>query len=197
MFSLAKPTDAQIVANIAQARSLPLNYPAPLYTQFGTRQIQVPRLYKLDRMRTRIGQGIAAFEAAKTALRQWRHFDLGWVRVANPEAQIQPGEIVAVEAHSLGLWSINCSRILYVIDEPDRFGFGYGTTSQHVECGEERFLLEFDPRTEAVSYDLLAVSHPAHWLARLGYPYTRSRQRRFAHDSHAKLAQLIGHITLK
>jgi uncharacterized protein (UPF0548 family) len=123
-------------------------------------------------------------------MQQWRHFDLGWVRVANPEAKIATGQIVAVEAHTLGLWSINCNRILYIVDEPHRYGYAYGTTRLHVESGEERFLIEQDAAGD-VFYDLLAISRPAHWLARLGYPYTRSQQHRFARDSHAKLAQAV------
>lgn len=103
-------------------------------------------------------------------MRRWRHFGLGWIRVANPETEIEPEEMIAVEAHTLGLWSVNISRILYVIDEPNRFGFGYGITGFHVERGEERFLLEFDWTTGAVYYELLAVSQPAHWLAALPIP---------------------------
>ena len=187
MFSLRKPSPTEITSLLSRAQSLPHNYAPPLYTQFGSKQLQVPRGYVVDRHRTQIGQGAAAFEAAKAAMRQWRHFDLGWVRVANPEAQIQPGQIVIVEAHALGLWSLNCSRILYVIDEPERFGFGYGTTAQHVERGEERFLLEYHPASGALYYDLLAVSKPAHWMAQLAYLYTRSRQRKFARESHQQM----------
>jgi len=122
------------------------------------------------------------------------HFDLGWVRIANPETAITPNQIVAVEAHTLGLWSLNCNRILSVIDEdipgkPRRFGYAYGTTHLHVESGEERFLLEQDLAGN-VFYELLAISRSRHWLARLSYPYTRSQQRRFARDSHARMAQL-------
>ena len=192
MFSFHKPSPTQIASLLTRAKSLPHNYAPPLYTQFGSKQLQVPRGYLVDRHRTQIGLGAAAFEAAKAAMQQWRHFDLGWVRVANPEAQIQPGQIVAVEAHALGLWSLNLSRILYVIDEdepgkPMRFGFGYGTTTHHVERGEERFLLEYHPASGALYYDLLAVSQPAHWMAQLAYPYTRSRQKKFARDSHQQM----------
>jgi uncharacterized protein (UPF0548 family) len=191
LFSLHKPSPTEIKSLLARAKSIPHNYTPPLYTQFGSKQLQVPRGYVVDRHRTQIGQGPSAFKAAKAAMQQWRHFDLGWVRVANPEAQIQPGQIVAVEAHALGLWSLNLSRILYVIDEEDRFGYAYGTTPFHAESGEERFMIEFDRATDAVYYDLLAVSRPAHWLAWLGYPYTRSRQRKFARNSHAKMAQAV------
>ena len=147
--------------------------------------------YTRDHTRSQIGQGEAALETAKTAFHAWLHFDLGWVCVANPTARIEPAEIVAVQAQTLGLWSLNLSRILYVIDEPHRFGYGYGTTALHVERGEERFLLEYHPESGALFYDLLAVSQPAHWMAQLAYPFTRSRQRRFARESHRQMRKLL------
>jgi uncharacterized protein (UPF0548 family) len=81
-----------------------------------------------------------------------------------------------------------------VIDEADRFGFGYGTTAMHVERGEERFLVEYYPVSGEVFYDLLAISEPAHWLARLAYPFTRSRQRKFARESHLRMGAITGNL---
>ncbi len=114
-------------------------------------------------------------------------FDLGWVRVANPNASIAPEQIVAVEAHSLGLWTLNLSRITETVDTPTRFGFLYATTEMHVEQGEERFLLELDAATGKVCYDLEAVSRARDPLARLGFPVTRAFQHRFARDSHRRM----------
>jgi uncharacterized protein (UPF0548 family) len=118
-------------------------------------------------------------------------FSLGWARVANPEAQITPGQIVAVEVLSLGLWTLNLSRIRGIVDTPIAFGFIYTTTSLHTEEGEERFLLEFDPGTGEVFYDLEAVSRPHNLLARLAFPITRSFQHRFARDSHKCMRQAV------
>jgi uncharacterized protein (UPF0548 family) len=190
MFSLLRPSRSSIRRKLERAKNLPISYGNALNTQFGPEALLVPAGYQRDHTRTQLGQGRQEFDAARAALRTWRHFDLGWVRVANPEAAVEPDVIVAVEVHALGLWSVNLSRIFYVIDEQDRFGFGYGTTSLHVERGEERFLLEFAPASGAVYYDLLAVSRPANWLAWLGYPYTRSQQNRFARDSHRRMKQI-------
>ena len=114
-------------------------------------------------------------------------FNLGWVRVANHEAPIAFGQIVAVEVHALGLWSLNLSRIAEVVDTPTQFGFIYITTALHVEEGEERFLLDFDPATGNVWYQLEAISRPRNPLARLGYPVTRAFQHKFARDSRQKM----------
>lgn len=191
MFSLLRPAQSSILRSLETARELPGSYGIALNTQGGPDELHVPHGFVRDHTRTEIGRGAAAFAAAKAAMQRWEQFQLGWVQVANPEAKIEPEEMVAVEAHAFGLWSVNISRILYVIDEPDRFGFGYGTTAMHIERGEERFLIEFYPVSGAVEYDLLAVSQPAHWLARLAYPYTRSRQRKFARDSHTRMRQIV------
>jgi len=191
MFSLRRPSASSLASLLAEARSLPESYSGPLGTKDGRQALPSLRGYAIDHTRTQIGRGHAAFAAAKTAFRNWQHFDLGWVRVANPQVKIEPGALVAVQAHSLRLWSINISRILYVIDEPNRFGFGYGTTPLHIERGEERFLLEYDAPSEAVHYDLLAISQPAHWMAFLAYPYTRSQQKRFALESHQKMRRAV------
>ena len=118
-------------------------------------------------------------------------FNLGWVRVANPAAAMHAGQIVAVEALTLGLWTLNLSRILEIVDTQDRFGFLYSTTEFHVENGEERFLLEFDSDSGRVRYLLEAVSRPRNQLAQLGFPVTRAFQRRFARDSHRRMREAV------
>jgi hypothetical protein len=45
----------------------------------------------------------------------------------------------------------------------------YTTTAFHVEEGQERFVIDFDPESESVSYEIEAVSRPRHILARIGY----------------------------
>jgi uncharacterized protein (UPF0548 family) len=148
---------------------------------------QIPRSFARDRSRSALGSGSRVSAAAKAAFAKWEQFDLGWVRVANPEAAIEVGEIVAVEVRSLGLWTLNLSRIVATIDTPNQFGFIYATTEMHVEEGEERFLLRLDPDSAEVWYELEAVSRPRSLLARIGYPVTRHFQHRFARDSHLRM----------
>lgn len=191
MFSLLKPAESKIRHWLAKAQNLPLSYGPAGFTESGSDFSHTPHGFVRDHTRSEIGRGKAQFQAAKYGFLAWAQFDLGWVRVVNAGTAIDPGQVVAVEAHTLGIWSVNISRILYVIDEETRFGFGYGTTPLHVERGEERFLLEFDPVSGAVHYDLLAISQPAHWLAKLGHPYARSQQRRFARESHRRMRNLL------
>lgn len=197
MFTLRRPTPPEIETSLAHAVELPRNYPISLNTQDGPESVYIPPGYVRDHTRSQIGEGLAAFESAKAAFKRWQQFDLGWTRVANPETIIEPGETVAVEAHALGLWSINFSQILYIIDSKESFGFGYGTSTHHIERGEERFLIEYYPKSDVVYYELLAVSQPAHWLARLGYPVTRFYQHKFARDSHRKMKQICRELSPK
>lgn len=157
----------------------------------GLKQVRLPRFFVHDFSESCIGRGLAAFAAAKRAFRAWTMFDLGWTRVANAAATIQPGQLVVVEVHALGLWALNISRVVDLADDPHRFGFVYATTALHVEEGEERFLLTLDPDSGEVRYTLEAVSRPHSKLAWLGYPVTRAFQHRFARDSHRKMRRAL------
>ena len=99
-------------------------------------------------------------------------------------------EVVGIAARVWGVWSLNAARIVYVIDESQRFGFAYGTLPGHVEMGEERFLIE---RTEddSVWYDILAFSRPRHLLTKLGYPMIRRLQKRFGRESAAAMQRIV------
>jgi uncharacterized protein (UPF0548 family) len=152
----------------------------------------VPRIpfgFAHDRSRTCLGDGELGFAAAVRAFERWVEFDLGWIRVANPSAEIRVGQIVAVEARALGLWSLNLSEIVDVARTATCFGFLYKTTPHHVEEGEERFVLTQEPETGAVWFELEAVSRPRSALARLGFPYTRACQHRFARESHWQMRE--------
>ena len=65
-------------------------------------------------------------------------------------------------------------RVVYVIDESDRCGFGYGTLPGHPESGEESFLLE--RADNAVTFTVTAFSKPATMLTRLAGPIGRRVQ---------------------
>jgi len=66
--------------------------------------------------------------------------------------------------------------VVYVVDEPARAGFAYGTLPAHPEEGEEAFLVHrYDGR---VRFEVVAFSKPRHPLARLGAPVTRFLQLR-------------------
>ena len=144
-----------------------------------------------DHNRVVIGQGDEDWDRAKQAIRDWKTFDLGWCGICWPDTPIAEGRNVAMIASHLGLWSLNACRIVYTIDEPHRFGFTYGTLTDHTESGEERFMVERDEQTGEIFYDLYSFSRPKHILAILGYPYARYLQTHFVADSKKAMARAV------
>jgi uncharacterized protein (UPF0548 family) len=67
------------------------------------------------------------------------------------------------------------ARVVYVIDEPTRKGFAYGTMIGHPEDGEEAFIV--DHRDDgSVWLTIRAFSRPASWYWWLVYPVLRISQ---------------------
>jgi len=191
VFRINKPTAAAIEEEVAAASSLSPSSPRFMSAETGRITPGLPFLFAHDFSTSTIGRGPAAFTSAKRALAGWTMFDLGWIRVANATAPIAVGQTVAVEARTLGLWTLNLSRIVDVVDTDRCFGFVYATTALHVERGEERFLVEWDPESGEVTYTLEAVSRPQNSLALLGLPVTRGFQHRFARESHERMKAQI------
>lgn len=186
MPSLFEPDEATIQKFLATERSLAFSYPGVGLTQ----QAIAPSGYDHDFNSVALGQGEAAWAAAKEAVRQWQMFPTGWTSIRPANMPIRTGEVVAMTARVLGIWWLNACRIVYVLDNDWQFGFAYGTLPGHVERGEELFLVE---RTDdgSVHYRLRAFSRPRHWLARLGYPLARAYQRRFVRDSKASMQRFV------
>lgn len=101
---------------------------------------------------------------------------------------------MAVLARHYGFWSLNASRVVYVVDDRgahSKYGFAYGTLAEHAETGEERFTVELRPEDETVWYEIYAFSRP-NGLARVGYPLSRRLQKQFARDSKAAMLRAAG-----
>jgi len=185
MLSFRKPTAESMRRVLAVQAKLDFTYGA-----VGSTAHTPPVGYVVDRTRVKLGEGEAVFRSARAALEHWQQFRLGWVDAWPTNTPIRAGEVVAVMGRAIGLWWLNCCRIIYVIDEAgpvSRFGFSYGTLPGHVESGEERFLIEWDHQSNEVWYDIMAFSRPNHFLTRVGYRAVRSTQKRFGRDSAASM----------
>jgi len=69
-------------------------------------------------------------------------------------------------------------RVVYVIDEPTRRGFAYGTLPGHPESGEEAFVVELRD-DESVWLTIRVFSRPAHPALWIVYPVLRLFQAIF------------------
>lgn len=189
MLSLRKPSIDSLNKFVAEQANLPFSYSA-----VGSTATIPPAGYVVDRTRIELGEGQAVFNSAKAALQRWQQFQLGWVEVWSPKSPLDPGSVVAIMGWAVGLWWLNSCRIVYSVNESGavtKFGFAYGTLPNHVESGEERFLIVWDRATNKVCYDILAFSKPNHFLARLGYGMVRSKQKRFGRDSAAVMFRAV------
>ena len=181
MFSARRPSREAIDRFLCDSQALPLSY-APIGIVTG----DAPR-HGLDEAVVNIGRGTADFERACAALTAWKHFDIGWVELFPPHAPIVVGTVVAVLIRHLGFWSLNGCRVLYDVGslDGDRFGFAYGTLTNHAEAGEELFEVFLDRKRDEVIYPIRAISWPRAALARIGQPIVRALQARFRRDSAA------------
>jgi uncharacterized protein (UPF0548 family) len=180
MFLVHRPSQEAIDRFLRQSQELPLSYgPIGLVRGEAVR-------HNLDEAIVSIGYGKADFKRARAALVAWKQFDVGWVETFPRQAPVEVGTVVAVLMRHLGCWSLNGCRILYQVggfDGDARFGFAYGTLTNHAESGEELFEVFVDPRTDEVIYRIRATSRPRALLARVGQPIVRVLQARFRSDS--------------
>jgi len=195
-FSILKPNPEQIRRFVGAQRTLEFSYDAVGATrELSTTANPVRGDFNLDRERASIGRGHSAFQSAIEAMRRWAMFDLDWVELCWPETGICAGSSVGVLARVARGWILGASRIVYVVEDTgdvERFGFAYGTLPGHPVRGEERFLVDWDRRTDAVHFDIAALSRPNHLVTWLSYPVVRALQRRFRRDAVAAMRRAVG-----
>jgi uncharacterized protein (UPF0548 family) len=183
MFLLQRPSADAIDRFLRDSRQLPLSY-GPV----GIVREKSPAR-QLDEEIFMIGRGIVDFERARAALMAWKPFDIGWVEAFPQGAPVAVGTVVAVLIRHVGFWSLNGCRVLYIVGARDdvRFGFAYGTLTNHAEAGEELFEVFLDRNTDQVMYRIRATSKPRAALARAGQPIVRALQARFRRHSAAAM----------
>ncbi|MDO9395346.1 MAG: DUF1990 domain-containing protein [Herbiconiux sp.] len=91
---------------------------------------------------------------------------------------VSPGTTALLTVRAMGLSFRAPVRVVYLVDEPGRRGFAYGTLPGHPESGEESFVVEH-LSDDSVWIVIRAFSRPSSWFYRLGYPLLRLQQARF------------------
>ena len=142
-----------------------------------TRDAEFPAGYHHDRYEISLGHGDEVFRRGVEGLRRWVGHEGAGVRVTPADAAIEEGSTVVMVLPLGPLRALASCRVLYVVDEPERFGFAYGTLPLHPEQGEESFFIERD-NDDTVWFRVAAFSRPAALMARLGSPVSRVIQRR-------------------
>jgi uncharacterized protein (UPF0548 family) len=139
------------------------------YAEVGGTRGELPAGYRRLRRRVTVGTGAARFEEAA-------HTVLGWQmhRRAGLSVRASSGSVVedAVAVLRLGWRFLGVSapvRVVYVVHQPHRRGFAYGTLPGHPESGEEAFDVQLHPDGQ-VTFTITAFSRPSSMLARAGGP---------------------------
>jgi uncharacterized protein (UPF0548 family) len=167
--ALRRPSDEKLIGVWEEQSSLPITYKNAGMTRGGPH-----RGYRHHRGVASLPTG--SFKKARDALRAW-----GAQRGAGfgvyPERPVAQGMAVLVYGRLGMLYTSVCCRVIYVIDDEDRWGFAYGTLPHHVARGEESFVVSKD-KNDNVTFTVESLSRPATLVARLGAPFTRLVQAR-------------------
>ncbi len=155
----------------AALESAPFTYDAVGATETG----DVPRgVHWFSRSRTLARRD---FEEAVEDLLGWRVQARSGLAVAASAPRAEPGAVVRMRLGVPPLQVTIPCRVVYVVDEPHRAGFAYGSLPGHPERGEEVFLLERAAEGGALTFTVAAFSEPATLLTRAGGPAHRAFQR--------------------
>lgn len=143
------------------------------YPESGATAGPLPQGYRHLHASGVIGHGRGRFEEAAHEVMRWGMLRGAGLRVdATTEVAAVGSEVIV----GIGPVRAPC-RVVYVLAEPDRRGFAYGTLPGHAVAGEELFAVRFDPRDEAVYAEVTAFSRYATWWSRLAGPVTSFGQR--------------------
>ena len=124
-----------------------------------------------------IGNAPGVFEAAASALLGWRmHRRAGFEVVATTPIATVGADMIASLPGRFPVGVSVPTRIIAVVDEPDRAGFTFGTLPGHPVRGEERFEVRRDA-DGTVWLSIVAFSRPTPGLVTALGPLMRIGQR--------------------
>jgi uncharacterized protein (UPF0548 family) len=173
VFAARRPDAEHLSHFLARQRTAPLTDPEVGATLAGS----LPDGYHHDRSSIELGGGDEIWARARLGIDQWRAPAAAGISIEPPDAPIAVGTTVAIITRLGPAVVVAACRIVAVVDEPDRYGFAYGTLPAHPEEGEELFLVTRD-ETGTVRFEITAFSRPHDRLTRLGGPVARRVQQR-------------------
>jgi uncharacterized protein (UPF0548 family) len=143
------------------------------YAEVGaTGEDRLPAGYAHDVRSHVIGFGEDAFQRAGAHVVNWGlQRSLGF-SIFPHATTVEAGATVLMHRRLL----IVPTRVAYVVNEPRRSGFAYGTLPGHPERGEEYFGVAID-QASVVRFELRVFSSPGTWYTKLGSPVARVVQR--------------------
>lgn len=160
---LGRPSEAELQRLLDRARSS-----SSTYDHVGSTLSPIDALRGVHQQQLVLGRGAGAFESATLGLRRWACHDGIGATVHPGDAAIEVGSTLLVVLRAGPASIVVPDRVVAVVDEPDRFGFAYGTLEGHQERGEESFVAELlaDGTVRGtISVDAVAATLPARLVA--------------------------------
>lgn len=146
------------------------------YPEVGATRGELPAGYRRDAHVIELGRGRRVFDRAAEGLRRWEAHRGAGLTLRPDRPDLKEGVTLVLAKALPGISAVAACRIIYVADEPDAFGFAYGTLPAHPEQGEEAFMVR-RRADDTVCFAIIAFSRARHLLARLGGPLTRRIQQ--------------------
>ncbi len=140
-------------------------------------------------VRERVGPAACFDAAAELVLTYGMQRGAGFAVTATSDRAVEGAE-VTMRARIGPLRLTAPTRVVYVVDEPDRRGFAYGTLPGHPESGEELFLVERVGHDTWV--EVRAFSRPGRWYVGMGGPVVRRMQHRAARQYIDAVRRTVG-----
>jgi uncharacterized protein (UPF0548 family) len=170
---LRRPSPETLARLLSAARQA-----SPTYAEVGaTTAAAPPAGYRHDNYKIDLGRGGKVFPAAVEALQGWQAQTGAGVEVVPHGARVADGETVLLLIRVGVFWATAPCRVVYVVDEPERFAFAYGTLPGHPEVGEAAFSISRDEEG-TVTFLVTSFSRTVDPVARLAAPFTRRLQTR-------------------
>lgn len=161
------------------------------YPEVGATAGELPAGYRLLRRRVRLGEGQEVFSRSVAALRCWQVHRGAGLAVYASQVSAQPGAVVALLLGRAGIGLYAPCRVVYVVDQPTRQGFAYGTLPGHPEVGEEAFVVSW-LADGGVDFWIRGFSRPGGALTRIAGPVGHWVQDRLT-NRYLSAAERIAH----
>lgn len=172
MLHLVRLSDSDLHRVLEKSREAKLSY-----AEVGaTKSRPLPAGYRLDYYERRLGSEEGRFESAVDALRRWQGQIGAGVQIFPDGATVEIDITVLFVLRTMGLWAVAPCRVVYVVDEPSRFCFAYGTLPGHPERGEVAMSVSRDDGDVVARIE--SFSRTVDPLARAASPVTRVIQKR-------------------
>jgi uncharacterized protein (UPF0548 family) len=171
VFSLVRPSAVALDGLVRGQAACDLTY-----RETGASAGAMPPGYRHDRWEIDLGAfDERTFCRLAAALQRWQpQRGAGFTIV--PGGHVTAGLTFALVVPLPVGYVTGAGRVVYVTDEPEGYGFAYGTLPVHPEQGEEAFHIA--SRGGRLVFTVTAFSRPRHPAARIGGPLTRALQLR-------------------